>query len=86
MTKTLTGNLGSAKGGVPPYTIEGRYRYRVGGEGDWIYLSEYSSDDPQEITVNPPLAVGDKLNFYNRITDAAGNIKQTGSTKTILAT
>ena len=86
MTKTLSGALGTAKGGVPPYDIQGRYRYRVGGEGDWIYLSEFSYDDPQEITVSPPLSVGDKLNFYCRIEDAQGTIKQTGSSKTIVET
>ena len=86
MTKTLSGSLGTAKGGVPPYDIQGRYRYRPGGDGDWIYLSEFSYENPQDITVNPPLAVGDKLNFYCRIVDSQGTIKQTGSTKTIVET
>ena len=85
MTKTVSGELGTAQGGVPPYDIQGRYRYKEGGAGNWIYLSEFSPENHQELTISPPLAVGDKLNFYCKIEDAQGTVKQTGSTKTIVA-
>ena len=80
--KTLTGVMGTAKGGVKPYKpYVAKWRYRV-GDDPWVDITEWSTDDPQEYVVRG-YDSAHKINFYQKIEDAAGTVKQTGSIKTV---
>ena len=81
--KTLTGAMGTAKGGVLPYKpYVAKWRRKIGNAGDWTDITEFSEEDPQTYVVTDD-DVGDKLNFFQKIEDAAGMVKQTGSSKVI---
>ena len=83
--RTLTGTMGTAQGGVKPYKpYVAKWRYKDPTRGNaWVDITDFSEDDPQEYVVKQE-DVGTKINFYQKIEDAAGTVKQTGSSKDII--
>ena len=84
--RTLTGTMGTAKGGVLPYKpYKAKWRYKDPTKaGSWVDITDWSEDNPQEYVVKEE-DVGSKINFFQRIEDAEGTAKQTGSSKDIIA-
>ena len=84
--RTLTAEFGEGTGGVTPYKpYLGRFRFRNSiGHDPWVYITEWSEDSPQTFDVKEE-HIGYKLNFVQRIEDQCGQVKETGSSKDIIA-